>query len=126
VLTLESDKLPLDVSIGSVRQEVVPYARSGVLLNFPVHRARNVLVTLRQASGEPVPLGAHVTVFPGNKEFIVAKRGKVYLMDIQGDSRIDVRWQRGSCSLPLVAGPAASGETQVGPFTCEDQHAGAR
>jgi outer membrane usher protein len=126
VLTLEPDKLPLDVSIGSVKREVVPYARSGVLLDFPARRARNVLVTLRLASGDPVPAGTHVTVFPGKQEFIVAKRGKVYLMDIQGASRIDVRWPRGSCSLPLAAGPAASGETEVGPFICEGRHDGVK
>jgi outer membrane usher protein len=118
VLTVEPDKLPLDVNIGSVRQEVVPYARSGVLLDFPVHRARNVLAILQQADGAPVPLGAHVTVFPGNKEFVVAKRGKVYLMDIQGATRIDVRWKGGDCTLPLALGPATSGETQVGPLVC--------
>lgn len=126
LLTLESDKLPLDVSIGSVRKEVVPYARSGVLIDFPVHRARNILVTLNQASGAPVPAGAMVTVSPENKEFVVAKRGKVYLMDVRGATRIDVRWPEGSCSLPLAAGPARSGETQVGPLICQEQHDGAR
>jgi outer membrane usher protein len=118
VLTLESDNLPLDVNIGSVRREVVPNARSGVLLDFPVRRARNALATLRQADGAPVPLGARVTVLPGNQEFIVAKRGQVYLMDVQGASRIDVRWKDGSCTLPLALGPAASGESQLGPLVC--------
>jgi outer membrane usher protein len=122
VLTLEPDKLPLDVNIGSVRREVVPYARSGVLVDFPVRRARNVLVTLHQASGAPVPPGAEVTVSPGNREFIVAKRGKVYLMDIQGANSIDVRWKGGHCTLPLALEPATSGETQVGPLVCGDAH----
>jgi outer membrane usher protein len=122
VLTVDSDKLPLDVNIGSVRHEVVPYARSGVLLSFSVRRARNVLATLLQANGAPVPPGARVIVFPGNQEFIVAKRGKAYLMDIHGADRIEVRWQGGSCALPLAPGPAKSGETQVGPLVCGAQH----
>ncbi|MDO8776035.1 MAG: fimbria/pilus outer membrane usher protein [Burkholderiaceae bacterium] len=118
VLTLNPDQLPFDINLGGVREEVVPYARSGVLVNFPVRRSRNVLAILRQASGVPVPPGARVTVSPGSQEFIVAKRGEVYLMDLQDDNRIEVRWKAGSCSLSLPLDPAQGGEAQVGPLIC--------
>jgi outer membrane usher protein len=127
VLSMDPDRLPFDADIGGVRQSVVPYARSGVLVEFPVRRSRNVLVVLRQAGGEPVPPGARVVLSPGNRQFIVARRGEVYLMDIQDgskdDSRIEVKWKDGGCalSLPLAGGPAAEPETRLGPLTCGGQ-----
>lgn len=121
VLTLNPDLLPLDIDLGGVKRVAVPYARSGVLLDFPVRRARNVLAILQQANGAPVPPGARVTLSPGNQEFIVAKRGKVYLMDVGAADHIEVRWNGGSCRLALGLDPGKRGETQVGPLVCGER-----
>jgi outer membrane usher protein len=120
VLTIDPDQLPFDINIGGVKNVVVPYARSGVTLDFPVRRSRNVLAILQQPNGAPIPPGTRVTVTPGNLEFIVAKRGEVYLMDLQESNRINVRWKDGGCSLPLALGPAKGSEAQVGPLICGD------
>ena len=119
-LTLNPDQLPFDVEIRGVRETAVPYARSGVFVNFPVKRSRDALVVLQQAGGAPVPPGARVTVTPGDQQFIVAKRGEVYLLDLQDDNRIDVQWKGGNCSLPLALGPATkdSEAPKIGPLTC--------
>src|SRR6185369_2237743 len=85
-LTVDPDLLPLDIEVGGVRESVIPYARSGVFIDFPVRRSRNALVVLQQPGGTAVPVGARVTVMPGNQEFIVARRGEVYLMGLQNDN----------------------------------------
>ena len=121
-LTLDPDQLPFDVEIRGVRETAIPYARSGVFIGFPVKRSRGALVVLEQPGGAPVPSGATVTVVPGNQEFIVARRGEVYLMDLQDNNRIDVRWKGGECSLSLALG-AASGSDEaprIGPLSCGD------
>jgi outer membrane usher protein len=119
-LTLNSDELPFGVEIGGVRETVVPYARSGAFINFPVKRSRDALVVLQQPGGAPVPPGARVTVTPGNGEFVVAKRGEVYLMDLTDDNRLDVRWKNGGCTLPLKLLPAPTGSEppKIGPLVC--------
>ena len=119
-LTLSPDQLPFDVDIHGVREMVVPYARSGAFVNFPVKRSRNALVVLRQPGGAPVPAGAHVVVMPGNQEFIVARRGEVYLIDLAADNRITVRWQDGGCQLPLKLPPLTVGAEapRIGPLMC--------
>jgi outer membrane usher protein len=121
VLTIDPDQLPFDINIGGVRKAVVPYARSGVTLDFPVRRSHNVLAILQQPNGARVPPGARVTVSPGNQEFIVAKRGEVYLMDLHESNHIEVRWDDGGCSFPLALDPAKGGEAQVGPLICGDR-----
>jgi outer membrane usher protein len=120
-LTLNPDQLPFDVEIHGVREMVVPYARSGAFVNFPVKRSRNALVVLQQLGGSPVPAGAHVVVTPGDQEFIVAQRGEVYLMDLAADNRIAVRWKDGGCQLPLTLPPRAPGAEapHIGPLICD-------
>jgi outer membrane usher protein len=117
-LTLNPDQLPFDVEIHGVREMVVPYARSGAFVSFPVKRSRNALVVLRQSGGAPVPAGAHVVVTPGDQEFIVARRGEVYLMELATDSRISVRWTGGGCQLPLKLPPSGVEAPRIGPLTC--------
>jgi outer membrane usher protein len=119
-LTVNPDQLPMGVDIRGVRETVVPYARSGAFIEFPVKRSRDVLVVLHQAGGIVVPAGTRVTVTPGNQTFIVAKRGEVYLMDVQQDNQIEVRWKDGGCTLPLPLGPMTlTGDVhRVGPLTC--------
>ena len=102
-------ELPFDVEIKGVKEMALPYARSGMLVEFPVRRSHNALVVLHQANGKPVPAGARVTASPSGLKFIVAKRGQVYLTDLTTDNRIVVQWQNGRCDLavPLTAdGPA--------------------
>lgn len=119
-LTIDADLLPFGVEIGGVRETVVPYARSGAFVDFPVKRSRDALVVLLQADGTPVPAGARVTMSPGNQAFIVARRGEVYLVDLADDTRIDVRWRLGGCALVLKMAPAVTGAEplRIGPLVC--------
>jgi outer membrane usher protein len=119
-LTLSPDQLPFDVDIHGVREMVVPYARSGAFVNFPVKRSRNALLVLIQPGGAPVPAGAHVLVTPGDQEFIVARRGEVYLIDLAAENWITVRWQDGGCQLPLKLPRLAVGAEapRIGPLIC--------
>jgi outer membrane usher protein len=121
VLTMDPDRLPFDAEIGAVRQSVVPYARSGVLVEFPIRRSRNLLVILHQPGGQPVPPGTRVALSPGQREFVVARRGEVYLIDIQDGSRIDIKWKDGACSLPLAVDLASGAEAKLGPVQCGGQ-----
>jgi outer membrane usher protein FimD/PapC len=59
-------------------------------------------------------------VTPGNQEFIVAKRGEVYLMDVSDDNRIDVHWKDGGCTLSLALPrlPPGGAAARIGPLTC--------
>jgi outer membrane usher protein len=119
-LTVNPDQLPFDVEIRGVRETAIPYARSGVYVDFPVKRSRDAMVVLHQPDGSPVPAGARVTVTPGDQEFVVAKRGEVYLMDLKDDNRIEVRWKTGRCALPLPLGAAVPGgeAPKIGPLIC--------
>jgi outer membrane usher protein len=121
-LTIRPDELPLDVEIRSVREQVIPYARSGVLVDFPVRRTRAALVVLHDASGAPLPAGAWVKIKPEGRETVVFMRGETYLMDLEENSWIEVHWKDGACTLPLPPIPDTPGAEapRIGPLTCAE------
>jgi outer membrane usher protein len=120
-LTIDPVELPFDIELLGVRKTALPYARSGLFIEFPVRRSRNALVLLRQADGSVVPAGARVTVSPGENEFLVGKRGEVYLMDLVDSNRLSVLWKGGSCQIDLPLDPKGPSEPRIGPLTCGGQ-----
>jgi len=117
-LTIDPVELPFDIEIQSVREIAVPFARSGLLVDFPIHRSRNALVLLRQLDGAVVPAGARVTVAPDEIGFLVGKRGEVYLMNLSDSNHLSVQWRGGACDLTLPLDPAGPSEPRIGPLTC--------
>jgi outer membrane usher protein len=117
-ITIDPGELPFDVEIKGVKELAMPYARSGMLVEFPVRRSRNALVLLHQANGKPVPGGARVTASPSGLKFIVAKRGQVYLTDLTTDNRIAVQWRDGRCDLAVTLPADGPAEPRIGPLTC--------
>jgi outer membrane usher protein len=117
-LTIDPVELPFDIQIQSVKLMVVPFARSGLLVDFPVNRSRNALVLLSQADGLLVPAGARVTVSPDESSFLVGKRGEAYLMNLSDRNHLRVQWKDGACELILTLNPAGPSEPRIGPLTC--------
>ena len=119
-LTLDPEQLPLDVQVNGVRETIVPYARSGTSVSFPVKRSRNLSVVLLRPDGTPVPAGGVVSVSPGGQQFIVARRGELYLTDLAKENTIDVHWKKGGCVLPIVVPPLPKGvdATPTMTLTC--------
>jgi outer membrane usher protein len=120
VIEIDVADLPLDVEVSGVTQEVVPYARSGSLVSFDVRRARQALLVLRQADGQPVPVGTRVQVLDGG-EFRAGRRGEVWLTDLTADrQRVRVSWKGHGCELDLRIPPSEDGAAStVGPIVCK-------
>jgi outer membrane usher protein len=119
-LTIDPSELPFNVEIKGVKEMATPYARSGLLVEFPVRRSHNALVALHRSDGTPVPGGARVTASPSGLTFIVARRGQVYLTDLESENRIAVQWQDGHCDLAINLPTEGPAEPLIGPLTCEE------
>lgn len=120
-LTIDPVELPFDIEIQGVREIAVPFARSGLMVNFLIQRSRNALVLLRRVDGAVVPAGARVTVMPSEQRFIVGKRGEAYLMNLSDINYLSVQWHDGSCFLMLPLDPAKYIEPRIGPLICGEK-----
>lgn len=120
-LTIDPVKLPFDIEIQSIKEIAVPFARSGLFVDFPIYASRNALVLLHQLDGSVVPAGARVTVSSSESSFLVGKRGEVYLMKLSDRNHLSVQWRQGTCELMLTLDSDAPSEPRMGPLTCEEQ-----
>ena len=96
----------------------MPYYRSGLLVRFDVKRSASALLELRLDDGDPMPLGAVVTLEGAAAEFPVAERGEVFVTGLSASNRLRATWRGGSCDfafdLPADAGP----QPRIGPIRC--------
>jgi len=117
-ISIDPADIPLDVEINATEVYARPWARAGVIANFPIRRTRSVLVVLRTPEGRAPPIGASVTVSPGGEQTRVADRGEVWLTDVADDNQLSVRWDHTSCQASLMVAPKTPPGAKLGPITC--------
>ena len=118
-LRIEVDDLPLNTNIDSIKHETAPYFRSGVVVNFGVRVAKDVILRAVLPDGTPVPEGA-VASFPDQgREFPVGLDGLLYLQGIDRATLIGIRWGTTTCDVDV---PVANGDAiipNLGDIVCE-------
>lgn len=120
-ITVDPVELPFDVDIQAVAQTVIPYARSGSVVAFPIKRSRNALLTLKQPDGLPVPEGARVRLSSSARTFFVARDGEVYLQELGEKNKITVQWASGGCFIEFRLEKDSLAEPRLAPMLCADR-----
>jgi outer membrane usher protein len=121
VIEIDAADLPLDAEVQDVKRDVVPYARSGALVNFEIRRSRQALLILQRRDGQPVPAGTQVRLLPAGAAFEAGLRGEVWLTEVAPErQRVGVSWSAGACELDLQVPPSLNGEpVTFGPLVCD-------
>jgi outer membrane usher protein len=118
-ISIEQADLPLDVSIDTLTLDAVPYARSGLLVRFPVQRPHGALLTIRFDDGAPMPAGSRLRVAGTEQWFPFGTRGEVYVTGLGDHNRLEVEGAGQTCYVtfdyPKDAGPLP----RLGPFVCQ-------
>ena len=120
--------LPLDVEVSRSSADLTPFSRSGMVLDFGAKRSRQALLVLRQTGGAPVPIGARVRLLPDGQEFIVGRRGEVWLTGLAASRQpVRVSWSGGGgggggCLLALDVPAGVDGAPgKIGPLVCGEE-----
>lgn len=74
-IRLDVDDLPLDAEITTAEIEAVPYARSGMTIEFPLERAEQATATLVGPDAAPLPVGLRLHSADGKVIAWVARDG---------------------------------------------------
>jgi outer membrane usher protein len=117
-VSVELDDLPADAKLDGNKLVAVPYARSGLLLDFPVARQRGVLLQIVLDDGEPLPPSSVVVVEGRAEEFPVAYHGEVYLTDLGVKNRLRAIYGGQSCDFELNVPATAEAVQKIGPVAC--------
>ena len=119
VITLEQLDLPLDVEIGTLKLEAIPYFRSGTVVEFPIRRVRSALLRIMLEDGKPLPAGATVRVVGQKETFPVGLEGMAYVTGLTTANRITVNWRGQSCALEFALPETADLQARIGPLVCK-------
>lgn len=118
-IQLDPAALPINAELDSIEQVVVPAARSGVKVVFPVRSGRGALIRVKLANGEDAPAGAVVTLEGDKEEFYVARRGEVFVTGMHEKNTLHMTLDETSCTFEVTL-PAQNPNdiTRIGPVTC--------
>jgi outer membrane usher protein len=119
---IEQADLPINVQIGEVELNAVPYFRSGLLLKFPVKRSRGALLSVILDNGDPLPAGAQVEIIDENilenELFPTGMRGEVYLTGLEVENHLRVTWKEQSCGFTLPFPETTDPLPHLGTYIC--------
>ncbi|BAN55757.1 MULTISPECIES: fimbria/pilus outer membrane usher protein [Pseudomonas] len=104
-LVLQTDDLSPEVVIGNASQQVVPRRGAVVKASYEAEHVGRLVLTLRQANGQPVPFGAQVLDADGQSLGVVGQAGQALVSTrTTGPQTIRVLWGEASdkaCTLHI-------------------------
>lgn len=120
-ITLDPADMSRDVELESSSQSVAPYAGAISLLRFQTRSGRALLISVRGAGGQSLPLGAAVKDDDGQLVGLVGQGGRLYVRTERDSGLLRVEWgshasQR--CLLQYQVA-AATGQEQLGITSVE-------
>jgi outer membrane usher protein len=115
---IEISDLPIDTLIDASELKVRPFDRSGISLDFGVRPARSAIATLVLQDGQPVPVGASVSLQGAAERSTVAPGGEIYLTDLAGATSGIASWHGGSCAFKVDYIEDREAQPRLGPVAC--------
>lgn len=113
--------LPVDASIGSTRNIVVPADRSGVVVDFKVAEATaSALVSLVDPEGKVLEAGLSGRVEGAQETFVVGYDGEAYIPALGASNRITVDLLDGStCEAVFNYRPQPGSQVKIKDVVCQ-------
>lgn len=118
-VSIKPEDLPFDLDVNEPNLFLTPFARSGMFVSMNVKKTNNRLVRILQADGTPLSTGSKVHVLPGNTDFVVAKRGEVYLTGLSNENTIIASFQERTCSTHISAPVKSTDKNTMIILTCQ-------
>ena len=119
-IRIEQADLPFDAEFAALSQDAVPFARSGVVVDFAVQPVRGALLRIVQESGTPVPAGARVRIDGQDRTFFVALDGETYVAGLSAKNRAVVSWRERACTLEIGLPVGDDPQPRLGTFVCRE------
>jgi len=117
-IEIKDNEIPLEASSDVLEMNPVAYARSGVLVKFPIKITKNALVRIYLPNNVPIPAGATVKLASSNENYVAGRNGEVYLTNLSQKNQLTVTWLENKCELNLEIDMEQQQEQIIGPVKC--------
>ncbi|STO59118.1 fimbrial usher protein [Canicola haemoglobinophilus] len=101
-ISLDPEKLPLNVEFKSTAKEVIPKAYGVMFVNFDTQLNSLVLFDIKTKSGQPIPLGTEAFDQNGNLVGYIVQGGQLFASYLkQTTGKITLAWgeEKQSCTF---------------------------
>ena len=117
-IEIKDNEIPLEATTEVLEMYPVAYARSGLLVKFPIKMSKNALVRIHLPNDAPIPAGATVNIASSKENFIAGRNGEVYLTNLSQKNQVTVSWLENKCELTVEIDMAQQQEQIIGPIKC--------
>lgn len=118
-LSIDTLGLPAQIQTRAVRMSAVPAGRRAVKVDFDLRRMRAALVVLRDANGDPLPLGSRVRRGDDGPAVVVGYDGQAYLEELELQTPLAVTMPDGhQCTANLDLASLGDELPIVDPLPC--------
>jgi outer membrane usher protein len=119
VIRLDDQGVPVELDMDLQEKTVVPMSRTGVLLRFKALHMAGALFQLVTEKGDPVPVGAEVTVGEFGTIYNTAYRGEVFIPNISFPAHLHASWAGQRCDANVESSNTREPLPRIGPVTCK-------
>ncbi|NCV44144.1 MAG: fimbrial biogenesis outer membrane usher protein [Actinobacteria bacterium] len=117
-IQIKDNEIPLEANTEILEMNPVAYARSGLLVKFPIKISKNALVRINLPNDNPIPAGATVTIDSSKENYIAGRNGEVYLTNLNQTNKLIITWLENKCELNLEVDMQQQQEQIIGPVKC--------
>jgi outer membrane usher protein len=118
-IRVDAKDLPMDAQIDATRMSVLPYFRSGVVIEFPIRRSNGAIFRVSLDDGQPLPAGSTIENQEAKMTFPVAYNGEVYFTGLVEHNFMTAKWKGQSCGFEVTFKPSEDGMPDLGNFICK-------
>jgi outer membrane usher protein len=117
-ISIDPNNLPLDASIATTQEVLVPTDRSGVFADFGIRTGvHSAVVILNGPNGQPLQAGLRGKTASGNS-FAVGYDGRAFIEGLEAQNTVTVALLSGECHAEFSYAPQANGQPVIGPVVC--------
>nr|WP_112524692.1 fimbria/pilus outer membrane usher protein [Phyllobacterium sp. P30BS-XVII] len=119
-VAIDPKNLPVDASIGSTRNIVVPADRSGVVVDFHVSQtSASAIVSLVDGTGKPLDAGLRGHVDGSTDEFVVGYDGEAFIEKLRAQNIIVIeRLDGSSCKAQFTYRAQPGTQIKISNVVC--------
>ncbi len=118
-ISIDPRNLPLDASIATTQDVLVPADRSGVFADFGIRTGiASAIVILDGPDGQPLQAGLRGKTASG-QNFTVGYDGRAFIEGLDPQNTVIVALASGECRAAFSYAPQDTGQTLIGPVVCQ-------
>ncbi len=117
-ISIDPSNLPLDASIASTQNVIVPADRSGVFADFGIRTSvASAIVILDAPDGRPLQVGLRGKTASG-QDFAVGYDGRAFIEGLETQNKLTIALSTSECHAEFAYQPQGKGQTVIGPVVC--------